>query len=167
MHTPDGRFCGRFIYFVHSLRIRGSEAKRRREIGQGDDEGTNNFLKEASFLEGMEFIQIVAVLFALFAFTRVLLRLKEKKLSALEFVFWTFIWVGLVLVALFPETFSSIANSVGIKSGTGLVTYLALIIIFYLMFRVYVKLDTLEQEITLLARESSMRRFRPTKRSRR
>ena len=102
------------------------------------------------------FIQIIAVLFALFAFTRVFLRLREKKLSLLEFLFWTFIWVGLVLVALLPGLFTSIANALGIQTGTGFITYLGLILLFYLLFRVYVKIDTLEQEITVLTREASL-----------
>jgi hypothetical protein len=119
-------------------------------IGRGT--GWNKFLNMKGLAESMYFIQVVAVLFALFAFSRVLLRLKEKKLSILEFLFWTCIWLGLILVALFPEKLSDLAKSLGIQSGTGLAVYLGVVLSFYLIFRLYVKLDTIEQQITILNR---------------
>jgi hypothetical protein len=105
-------------------------------------------------------IQIIAVIFAIWAASRVFLRLREKKLSVLEYVFWMLIWVGLVLVALFPDNISPLAQSIGIQSGTGLVTYTAMIIAFYLLFRLYVKMDTIEQEISTLNREIVLRKAR-------
>jgi small membrane protein len=106
----------------------------------------------------MYFIQIVAIVFALFAFSRVVLRLREKKLSIFEFSFWTIVWLALVLVAIFPEALSVVALRIGIQSGIGLVVYTGMILLFYLLFRVYVKIDTMEQEITALTRAITLSR---------
>jgi hypothetical protein len=100
----------------------------------------------------MTLLEIVAIIFALFALSRVILRMKEKKLSVLEFLFWSVIWISLVFMAIFPDALTAIADRIGIQSGTGLVVYTAIIVLFYLIFRVYIKVDTLEQEITLLTR---------------
>jgi small membrane protein len=97
-------------------------------------------------------IQIVAIIFALFAFSRVVLRLREKKLSILEFLFWTVIWLGLVLIAVIPEAVNHVAILIGLQSGTGLILYIGMILAFYLIFRLYVKLDELSQGLTALSR---------------
>lgn len=106
----------------------------------------------------MYFIQILAIIFALFAFSRVVLRLREKKLSILEFAFWAVVWIALIVIAIFPEALSAFAPLIGTQSGIGLVVYTGMILLFYLLFRVYVKIDAMEQAITTLTRATTLTR---------
>jgi len=103
-------------------------------------------------------IQIIAVLFALFAFGVTVVRFKEKKISAKEFIFWDIIWLSVVIVAMLPWTTSIIAKLLGIRRGIDVAIYLGIIILFYLVFKMYVKVENVEREITKLVREEAIKR---------
>ena len=104
----------------------------------------------------MEAIQIIAILFALFAFSRTLIRFKKTDITIKEFIFWNIIWFGIIIVAVLPSTTSIIASLMGIGRGIDLVVYLSIIILFYLIFRMYVKMENVEREITKLVREEAI-----------
>lgn len=106
----------------------------------------------------MEVIQIIAILFAIFAFSRVVLRLRDKSLTSKEFFFWGILWILLVLVAIAPSISIYIAKFLGITSGTGLLVYISIMLIFYLIFRIYVKMENLEQDMTKIVREISIKK---------
>ncbi len=103
-------------------------------------------------------IQIIAVLFALFAFSRTFIRYREAKITTKEFVFWSVIWFGIIIVAILPWTTTIIANLIGIRRGIDVVVYLSIVILFYLTFKMYVKMENVEREITKLVREEAIRR---------
>ena len=104
------------------------------------------------------YLQIIIIIFALFAFSRAVLRFKENEITWKEFLFWTVVW-GLVIVAvILPDTLSYFSDLVGIGRGVDLVIYISLIALFYLIFRLYVKLDIIEQDITKITREISLKK---------
>ncbi|MBU1975635.1 MAG: DUF2304 family protein [Nanoarchaeota archaeon] len=98
-------------------------------------------------------IQIIALIFGLFALSRVFLRLKDGNLSRREFVFWTVIWVALLVFAFIPDITTSIAMKLGIERGMNLIASIGIILLFYLMFRLYIKVEGINQEITKIVRE--------------
>ncbi|MBN1502543.1 DUF2304 family protein [Candidatus Woesearchaeota archaeon] len=104
----------------------------------------------------MNVLQIIAIVFALFAISRVILRMRDKKLTPGEFFFWTLIWLGLLGVVFFPSLTSRLANLIGIGRGIDLIIYGSIAILFYLLFRIYVKIEEIEQEITKVVREISI-----------
>ena len=102
-------------------------------------------------------IQILIILFALFAFSRAFLRMRGKDISIGEFSFWGFIWVIVIVIALFPSTLSGISGFVGIGRPIDLIVYMSIILMFYLLFRLYVKIDMQNKELTKLVREIAIR----------
>jgi hypothetical protein len=101
-------------------------------------------------------IQILAVLFAFFALSRVLIRFKEAKINTKEFLLWSIVWIAVIFVAVLPWTTSLAANLIGIERGIDLVVYISIVVLFYLMFRTYVKMENVEREITRLVREEAI-----------
>ena len=112
-------------------------------------------------------IQILIIIFALFALTRAMLRLKDNIISMAEFVFWSAIWIGVITVTLVPSTATVLAGMTGISSGTNMIMYLSIILLFYLVFRIYVKLDDHEQRTTKLIREMTINNHNSKKKNRR
>jgi small membrane protein len=100
-------------------------------------------------------LQIIALLFSFFALTRVVLRARDQKLTIVEAIFWNFIWIGLAVTAIFPDISVFIAKLLGIGRGVDFIVYSSIGLMFYLIFRLYIKLEDLEQEITKLVREIS------------
>jgi len=101
----------------------------------------------------MILIQILTLIFILFVVSRTLLRAKDKKISIGELFFWLAIWFGLSFVVFFPGITSQVADLLGIGRGADVITYVSIGILFYLIFRLYVKLEDTERKITLLVRE--------------
>ena len=105
----------------------------------------------------MVMLQIFAGLFALFALTRVVLRAKEKKLTWGEIIFWGAIWAVFIIILLVPEISTRLADWLGIGRGVDLMLYIAITVVFYMVFRLYVKFEQLEQEVTTAVREVALR----------
>lgn len=104
-------------------------------------------------ISGLGIFQFLGVLFSLFAWSRVFLRFKDKNVSIFEFVFWSIVWVGVIIIALFPSVFTQLSFFFGIGRGVDILLYVGMIVLFYLLFRLYVKMDTQQKEITKLVRE--------------
>ena len=105
----------------------------------------------------MTLIQILIILFALFAWSRAFLRLKNKAMNAGGFVFWSIIWIAIILIGIFPKILSLPSSVLGIGQGIDLAIYVSIILLFYLLFRVYVRIDVQNKEITKLVREVAIR----------
>jgi hypothetical protein len=103
-------------------------------------------------------IQVLMVIFAVFAWSRAALRLKDKSIRIGEFLFWSAVWVGVILFAVTPDLFSWISPFFGIGRATDLAMYVSVILLFYLMFRLYVRIDRQNQELTKLVRETAIKR---------
>ncbi len=108
----------------------------------------------------MTIIQILALIFVTFAASRAVLRAKDKKITFFELLFWLGVWGGLIIVVFFPRITTDIAEVVGIGRGIDVIVYTSIGVLFYMLFRLYVKLDEEEKEITQLVREISLMKKR-------
>lgn len=101
-------------------------------------------------------IKIVLVIFILFVVSKVAWRFKDKAISLQEFILWSIFWLGVGFVVIFPETTSLVANWLGVGRGVDLVIYISVLILFYLVFRVLVRLDKIESDVTKIVREIAL-----------
>ena len=81
------------------------------------------------------------------------MRFKSREISGLEFVLWTFIWGGLVTVIIASTTVFKITKSLGTGRPIDVIVYASIILLFYLIFRTYTKLENIERSITKITRE--------------
>jgi small membrane protein len=102
-------------------------------------------------------IQLVAAIFTLFALSRVYLRFRENKLSSFAFIFWMAVWIVGIMVIMFPDFSSEIAKLVGIGRGSDVIIYASIAILFYLIFRLFIKIEDISKEITKLSREIALK----------
>lgn len=105
----------------------------------------------------MTIIQILSLIYVGFTASRAILRAKDKKISFTELLFWLTIWLGLIFVVFFPSITSYVADIFGIGRGIDFIIYVSIGILFYLCFRLYVKLDETQNQITLLVRELTLK----------
>ena len=97
-------------------------------------------------------IQIVLLVFLLFAISRVVLRLKDGNLKTGEFYFWFSIF-GFAIVGVIDPGFTTyLAQLLGIGRGADVVIYASLALLFYLIFRTNIHLEETKHEITKLVR---------------
>jgi len=103
-------------------------------------------------------IQILLLLFIIYAVIKVALRYKDKIISLQEFVLWTVFWFMVGFVVILPETTSLVANLVGVGRGVDLVIYISILILFYLVFRILVRLDKIDKDVTKIVRKIALGR---------
>jgi small membrane protein len=108
-------------------------------------------------------IQILIVLFVIFAWSRVFLRMRDKDIGLGEFILWSIIWVTILIITIFPVTINFLSGIVGIGRGIDLAVYTSIILLFYLMFRLYVKADSQNRELTKVVRELAIKNVKKKK----
>lgn len=104
----------------------------------------------------MEIIQILGIIFALFALSRAYLRFKDNKLTKNEFVFWALIWFVVIIISIAPNVLGLFSQILGIQRGMDLIIVISVVILFYLIFRLYVQLEGVKREITALVRKVAL-----------
>jgi hypothetical protein len=102
-------------------------------------------------------LQIVVVVFALFAWSRAMLRLRDREIAFSEFTFWTVIWAAVITTVLLPQTATVVSKFFGISRPIDLAVYVSILLLFYLVFRIYVNQDKQSQAITKLVREIAVK----------
>ena len=102
-------------------------------------------------------IQIIAIVFALFALTKVILKLRKKKLTINEFIFWASIWTLLIILSIFPDISHNIASFFGFGRGLDFFIVSSILLILYLIFRIFFRLEELDSKIAKLTRSIALK----------
>lgn len=102
-------------------------------------------------------IQVLLTLFAVFAITRVVRKARQRRIPSAWAALLSLIWVGLVVVSLLPQTTDLLAAQVGIGRGADLLVYISIIALFYLVFRLVLRLERLQQDITKVVRAMALK----------
>lgn len=105
----------------------------------------------------MHAIQIVLICFAVFAMSRVLIRYRRGLMRVLHLELWLLFWIGVVVVGMRPEVTDLLAKWLGVGRPTDAATYLALLLIFYLLFRSFGKIEDLDRQLTRVVRANAIR----------
>jgi len=103
-------------------------------------------------------IQVVGIVIALFSLLIVLIRFRKKQISLREFTLWGVFWIILSVFIVYPELMSRIANLFGVQRGVDVISYFALILLFYLMFKINVRMEKIEQDITKIVKEEALKK---------
>lgn len=105
----------------------------------------------------MHALQITIIIFSVFALSRLILRRRDRAVPLGEFIFWSVIWLGAIIVSLFPQVIIAAAEKTGFSRAIDLIIIVTVLTLFYLQFRLYVKVEQQSQDITRLVREIALR----------
>ena len=111
----------------------------------------------------IEPIQVIFIIFVLFALSRAWLRYREGSIKATEFAFWLILWISAIIIVALPRSVGYISRLLGIGRPADLILYVAVILLFYLIFRIYVAIDGIEHKITKIVREVAIKREKKKK----
>ena len=103
----------------------------------------------------MPLIQIFIVALIFLIILRLIFKFRKQEIGFLPFLSWLIFWLGVIFVVLYPEITSFVARFLGVGRGADVVVYISLILIFYFIFYITIKLRRTEQEITKLVRKIS------------
>jgi hypothetical protein len=102
--------------------------------------------------------KVFALILAGIVFSKSYVDFRARKESLQVFLFWALTWAVIVVVALFPFIIEDVIVFSG-GSGAGLGTFfgMALVFLFFIVYRMYVKLGRLEQRLTKAIQELALR----------
>ena len=101
--------------------------------------------------------KVFAVLLAGIAISKSYVDFRARAESLQMFVFWTLTWTVIVLVALFPAIVDILISSLGARqAGLGTFFGMAIVFLFFVVYRIYVKLERIEQNLTKTIQELAL-----------
>jgi hypothetical protein len=101
--------------------------------------------------------QVMLLSLAVLVMGLVILRYRQRRIGTLAFLLWLFLWAVAAVVILFPNSTVGVAHFLGIGRGADLVLYLGAILILYLIFRLFVRLEQMDRNMTKIVRSLALR----------
>ena len=102
--------------------------------------------------------QILALALIIFLLARLLWQKKRKKIQGGEFVFWLIFWSFSGLAIVFIKYIDSLVSRLGFSSqGIDVLLYLGVVFLFYLIFKIRLRQEKLDQDITKITRTISLK----------
>ncbi len=80
-------------------------------------------------------------------------KFRGRNVRYYENIFWLLVWAFLGVVAIVPEITSYLATWVGVGRGADLVIYASTIALFYMLFKIFVRLEKMERDMTKIVRK--------------
>lgn len=95
-------------------------------------------------------IRILVWIFGLLALYSIFIKFRKKEISLGWFLFWFLLWVGIIGIVSQAYIADRIAGFIGFGPGRGveLALFLAILIVLYLMFRLYLKINKIDSQIS-------------------
>jgi hypothetical protein len=102
--------------------------------------------------------KIFSLVLALIALSKSYVDFRGRRESFSMLLFWTGTWILIVVFALFPSLVDILLSFSG-TARTGLGTFfgMALVFLYFVVYRLYVKLERIEQNLTKVIQEIALR----------
>jgi len=102
--------------------------------------------------------KVFSVLLATIVISKSYVDLRARAESLQMFIFWVFTWTMIMLLALFPSIVDFlIATSRYGQTGLGTVFGMGLVFLFFVVYRIYVKMESVEQKLTKTIQELALK----------
>jgi hypothetical protein len=102
--------------------------------------------------------KVFSLVLAAIAISKSYVDFRAREESLQMFMLWTLTWAAIVLVALFPWIVDIvIAYSASGRAGLGTVFGMGLVFLFFVVYRVYVKLERVERNLTKTIQELALK----------
>jgi len=102
-------------------------------------------------------IQFFLILFFLFALSKVIMRFQSGEIKFWNASFWFLFWLLSAAVVVFPGLAVWLAKFLGVGRGVDAVIYLAIAGLFFMIFRLWVRLEKIEKNLTKLVRQDALK----------
>jgi len=100
---------------------------------------------------------IAFIIIALFL-SRLFWQKQKKQITANEFIFWSCFWILAAVLVIGLQWIDKIVANLGFSaSGIQTLLYLGIVVLFYLIFRLSMKIEKIEKNITKIIREIALK----------
>jgi len=104
----------------------------------------------------MNLIQIFILIFIAYVIYRLAVKLNKRELSVQLFLLWLIFWIIVGVIVVLPQTTQMVADWLGVGRGVDVVIYIAVLVLFYTVFRIFTRIEKIEKDLTYLVKEISI-----------
>jgi len=102
--------------------------------------------------------QIIALIIIAFILARLFWQKQKKQIGANEFIFWLIFWFISAIAIIFLKWIDRLVIELGFSgSGINFLIYLGMVLSFYLVFKLSLKIEKIERDITKIVREIALK----------
>lgn len=102
-------------------------------------------------------IKIILLAFIGFAGFKLVKRHREGAISTRWFLLWLVFWIGAAVVITLPQISQRLAELVGLGRGVDLALSVAVLVLYYIVFRLMVRIERMERNISKIVEELAIR----------
>lgn len=84
------------------------------------------------------------------------IRFRDNKTSLSSFILWTVMWIFVIVFSIFPNASLVFAKLFGITRGLDFIIIVALVLLFYLAIKLYLKIDKLQENMNTIVKEVAL-----------
>jgi small membrane protein len=106
----------------------------------------------------MDIIQLVILAFSIFALSRVINNIRARNTDKIGMWFWVVFWIVIIFATLFPGLIDSVFLFFGVESVAEFGLYSMMILLAYMIFRLYAKIEDTEKNITKIVRTIAIKK---------
>ena len=99
---------------------------------------------------------VIFPIFSLIAIGLFYIRFSENKTSLSSFILWTIMWIFVIIFSIFPNVSLVFAKAFGITRGLDFIIIVALVLLFYLAIKLYLKIDKLQENMNTIVKEVAL-----------
>lgn len=102
--------------------------------------------------------QIIALIIIAFFVIKLIKQKTKNTINRSEFILWLVFWIVAGLAIVFLKQIDALVKTLGFSgSGINFLLYVAVIILFYFIFKIRLNLVKLEDKLTSLSREITLK----------
>ena len=101
-------------------------------------------------------IQFIIVIFILFVVSRIIFRFRKGDITSRELIIWLIFWLAVISAVLFPQKTDVVAQFLGVERGADLLVYLSIITLFFIVFKIVVRLEKIDRDVTSIVRNKAL-----------
>ena len=104
----------------------------------------------------MHLIQFIIFIFIIFVILKIFSRFREKNLTLKELAGWVIFWLAVAAIIALPQSTVFLARVLGVGRGADVIVYISIVVIFYIIFKIQVKFEKIERDITKIVRDKAI-----------
>ncbi len=103
--------------------------------------------------------QLIAIIIIIFFIFRLYWQKQKNQISKNEFIFWLVFWLSSMMAVLALKKIDQFVADLGFSgSGIDILIYLAIVFLFYIIFRLRLRMEKIEKNITEIVRTISIKK---------
>ena len=103
--------------------------------------------------------QIVLLIISVIGIAFGIYQYKNDSFSNLVVSLWSFVWLMIIIFALFPHLTTTLAHIFGIGRGLDSIYIISILFLFYIVFKLYNKMEKQKKRINELVSQLALKEY--------